>query len=85
MNRRRVRLAALTAIVVAIGVGVVALNRGESTEAQAGGEPTGSGGTLAAGDAAPAVALESTSGGVVDLNEFRGKRDVLLYFYEHAG
>jgi len=40
---------------------------------------------LAIGKAAPAVALPSASGPTVDLNSFRGKRNVLLYFYEHAG
>ena len=85
MSQGRVRLAAVAAVVAAVGVGVVVLTRGESAEAPSAAAPTGSGGTLSVGDAAPAVALESTSGGVVDLNELRGKRDVLLYFYEHAG
>jgi peroxiredoxin len=31
------------------------------------------------------VALPATDGTTVDLARFRGKRNVLLYFYEHAG
>jgi peroxiredoxin len=31
------------------------------------------------------VRLASTSGQTVDVASFRGKRNVLLYFYEHAG
>ena len=34
---------------------------------------------------APDVALPATTGQTVDLAAFRGKRNVLLYFYEHAG
>lgn len=34
---------------------------------------------------APAVVLPATTGETVDLAAFRGKRNVLLYFYEHAG
>jgi peroxiredoxin len=37
------------------------------------------------GALAPAVRLPSTTGDTVDLAAFRGKRNVLLYFYEHAG
>lgn len=40
---------------------------------------------LPAGAPAPALALPSTEGTVIDLASYRGKRDVLLYFYEHAG
>jgi len=43
------------------------------------------GGVRAVGEAAPPVRLASTSGQTVDVASFRGKRNVLLYFYEHAG
>ena len=43
------------------------------------------GGTLGPGAPAPGVALPATNGGTVDLSTFRGRRNVLLYFYEHAG
>jgi len=39
----------------------------------------------AVGEAAPPVRLPATSGQTVDVAGFRGKRNVLLYFYEHAG
>ena len=42
-------------------------------------------GTLAVGSPAPAVRLSSTDGTTVDLSHYRGKRHVLLYFYEGAG
>jgi hypothetical protein len=48
------------------------------------GQPA-AGGVRAVGEAAPAVRLPSTSGQTVDVASFRGKRNVLLYFYEHAG
>ena len=43
------------------------------------------GGVRAVGEAAPPVRLASTSGQTVDVATFRGERNVLLYFYEHAG
>jgi len=43
------------------------------------------GGVRAVGEAAPPVRLAATSGQTVDVATFRGKRNVLLYFYEHAG
>jgi hypothetical protein len=43
------------------------------------------GGVRAVGEAAPAVRLPATTGQTVDVASFRGKRNVLLYFYEHAG
>ncbi len=36
-------------------------------------------------DQAPAVVLPATNGETVDLAAYRGKSNVLLYFYEHAG
>jgi len=49
-----------------------------------GGQPA-AGGVRAVGEAAPVVRLPSTTGQTVDVAGFRGKRNVLLYFYEHAG
>lgn len=40
---------------------------------------------LPEGVAAPPVVLPTTNGGTFDLAEYRGKRNVLIYFYEHAG
>lgn len=37
------------------------------------------------GEVAPSFDLPSTTGEMVSLNDYRGKRNVLLYFYEHAG
>lgn len=37
------------------------------------------------GETAPAFDLPSTTGESVSLNDYRGKQNVLLYFYEHAG
>lgn len=48
-------------------------------------EATTAAGTLTAGSAAPAIRLPATDGTTVDLGDYRGKRNVLLYFYEHAG
>lgn len=42
-------------------------------------------GDVRQGAVAPAVRLPATTGGTVDLADFRGKRNVLLYFYEYAG
>jgi peroxiredoxin len=39
----------------------------------------------AVGEVAPPVRLPATTGQTVDVTSFRGKRNVLLYFYEHAG
>ena len=41
--------------------------------------------SLSEGVAAPPVVLPTTSRGTFDLAEYRGKRNVLIYFYEHAG
>ncbi len=37
------------------------------------------------GETAPTFDLPSTTGESVSLSDYRGKRNVLLYFYEHAG
>ena len=70
-------------LAVAIGLGVIAVvwftgrPAGESGQA--------AGGVLAVGEVAPPVRLPSTTGQTADVASFRGKRNVLLYFYEHAG
>jgi hypothetical protein len=51
----------------------------------AGGSGQAAGGVLAVGQPAPPVRLPATTGQTIDLAGFRGKRNVLLYFYEHAG
>jgi hypothetical protein len=40
---------------------------------------------LSPGVEAPEVVLPATTGEMVDVAAFRGKQEVLLYFYEHAG
>lgn len=66
--------------VLAVGLVVVMAGRGKTTS-----PVRKSGGVLAVGASAPAVALPSTTGATTDLGSLRGKRNVLLYFYEHAG
>jgi hypothetical protein len=68
------------AVVVALGVVAVVWLTGRP-----GGSGQPAGGVRTVGEAAPPVRLPSTSGQTVDLAGFRGKRNVLLYFYEHAG
>lgn len=72
----RARLLLGAAVVALVGVGV-ALGGGGGSDEPAGG--------VAVGATAPVVQLPATSGNTVDLADFRGKRNVLLYFYEHAG
>ncbi len=50
-----------------------------------GGSESANAAALEEGAPAPPVALPATTGETVDLAGFRGKRNVLLYFYEHAG
>jgi cytochrome oxidase Cu insertion factor (SCO1/SenC/PrrC family) len=70
---------------VLLAVGAVALLAlGVALGSRGGGSEETSGG-LAEGTPAPEVRLPSTTGDTVDLADFRGKRNVLLYFYEHAG
>lgn len=64
------------AIVALVAIGVALGSRDESKEAT---------GSARQGDVAPAVRLPATTGATIDLGDFRGKRNVLLYFYEHAG
>ena len=72
-------------LTVAVAVGVVALVWLTGRPGgQDGGQPA-SGGTKAVGQAAPPVRLQATNGKTVDVTSYRGKRNVLLYFYEHAG
>lgn len=68
-----------------LAVGAVALLAlGVALGSRGGGSGDTSGG-LAEGTLAPEVRLPATTGDTVDLAAFRGKRNVLLYFYEHAG
>jgi cytochrome oxidase Cu insertion factor (SCO1/SenC/PrrC family) len=70
------------AVVVVLGVVAVIWLTGR----QGGGSSAQpEGGVRAVGEAAPPVRLPSTTGQTVDVTSFRGKRNVLLYFYEHAG
>ncbi len=75
---------------VVFAVGAVALLAlGVALGSRGGGSGSGRSeqrpGGLAEGTPAPEVRLPSTTGDTVDLGDFRGKRNVLLYFYEHAG
>ncbi len=69
---------AVAAVVVTVGAVLLAAR----TKSSPGGNAAG---VKADGSPAPAVALPATTGATVDLATYRGKRDVLLYFYEHAG
>jgi hypothetical protein len=70
-------------LTVAVAVGVVALVWLTGRPGGQSGQPAG--GTRAVGQAAPPVRLPATTGKTVDVTSYRGKRNVLLYFYEHAG
>jgi hypothetical protein len=70
------------AVVVALAMVAVVWFTGRPSGG--GGQPA-AGGVRAVGEAAPPVQLASTTGQTVDVASFRGKRNVLLYFYEHAG
>jgi hypothetical protein len=70
-------------LAVAVGLGVVAVVWFTGRPAGESGQPAG--GVLAVGEIAPPVRLPSTTGQTEDVASFRGKRNVLLYFYEHAG
>lgn len=82
MASRASRLA-LLAVALLAAVVVIVTTRGTTHQAPSGNGPTA--GPLQVGDPAPVVALASTAGGTIDLAAFRGKRNVILYFYEHAG
>ena len=70
------------AVVVVLGVVAVVWLTGRQ---DGGSSAQPEGGVRAVGETAPPVRLPSTSGQTVDVASFRGKRNVLLYFYEHAG
>jgi cytochrome oxidase Cu insertion factor (SCO1/SenC/PrrC family) len=70
------------AVVVVLGVVAVVWLTGRQ---DGGSSAQPEGGVRAVGEAAPPVRLPATSGQTVDVASFRGKRNVLLYFYEHAG
>jgi hypothetical protein len=63
-----------------IGLAILAVSRGDGSGDQGQGGPAPANGAMA-----PPVVLPATTGQTVDLAAFRGKRNVLLYFYEHAG
>ena len=72
--------------VAAVAVlGVVAVVWLTGRPSGGGGSGQAEGGVRAVGQAAPPVRLPSTTGPTIDLADFRNKRNVLLYFYEHAG
>ncbi len=71
----------LAVVVVLAGVAVVWLTGRQDSGGNA--QPA-AGGVRTVGEAAPPVRLASTTGQTVDVASFRGKRNVLLYFYEHA-
>jgi len=70
-------------LAVAVGLGVVAVVWFTGRPDSGSGQPAG--GVLAVGEVAPPVRLPATTGQTADVASFRGKRNVLLYFYEHAG
>lgn len=80
-------LLAASVVVVGLIVYVTAGGSGSGAD-RAGGAGSGAaqpGQPLAVGSVAQPVRLAATSGRTVDLAGFRNKRNVLLYFYEHAG
>jgi hypothetical protein len=78
---RRVWLPLL--VLAVLGVAIAVSVKGGSDEAS--GSRPQTGGVLAENASAPTVRLPATNGSTVDLAGFRNKRNVLLYFYEHAG
>jgi len=70
-------------LAVAVALGVVAVVWFTGRPDSERGQPAG--GVRAVGEVAPPVRLPSTTGQTEDVASFRGKRNVLLYFYEHAG
>lgn len=77
--------AAIVVALVAAVAGLLWLSYQRSSDRPSVEEATAHGGTLAVGATAPEVRLPATYGSTVDLAGLRGKRNVLLYFYEHAG
>ena len=76
-------------VVIAVLIVVIAVVRtaSYSPERQAGSGVTGvpRSSPLPEGVAAPPVVLPTTNGGTFNLADYRGKTNVLIYFYEHAG
>ena len=96
MVRRTQLLVAAAAIAGAVAIITATGNRSDDSSSastsvsaiersQSGTAPAAASKPLAVGAIAPVVELVSTSGTAVNLEGFRGKRAVLLYFYEHAG
>ena len=72
----------LVGLAVLAGIAVIIVSRlGGSTSPGLAVNASGSSGPVLA----PPVVLPASTGGVIDLASFRGKRNVLIYFYEHAG
>ncbi len=68
--------------------GITIVNR--ESDQQGSKPPAGSSGTQGGfgneiGQMAPDFTLNSTAGKPVHLGAYRGQRNVLIYFYEHAG
>ena len=82
-GRRNLRLWLPLLVLAVLGVVTAVWLKGGSGESS--GSRPQTGGILSADTAAPAVRLPATNGSTVDLAGFRNKRNVLLYFYEHAG
>ena len=85
MVARRSRLLLLTVGAAAVGILAVSIAHGLSQRGATTAGSTAAGATLAVGAIAPTGTLSSTHGDVVNLADFRGKRNMMLYFYEHAG
>jgi hypothetical protein len=71
------------AAVAVLGVVAIVWLTGRPSGGDRNGEPAS--GVRAVGQPAPPVRLPATTGQTIDLAGFRNKRNVLLYFYEHAG
>lgn len=71
--------------VVVVLTAVVVLVVAQRTSGAGKGSTGTAAGVLTPGTPAPPVVLPSTTAGVVDLAAYRGKQNVLLFFYEHAG
>ena len=70
-------VAASVAVVAIVAVVLATRNGSTGTSDQ--------GSSKAIGSPAPEVHLPATNGQTITLTDYRGKRDVLIYFYEHAG
>ena len=78
----RIVTGVVAAAAVLVVLVVVLAKSGERTSVSTSSRPAAQ---ATVGSVAPPVALPATTDQTVDLSAFRGKRNVLLYFYEHAG